>query len=193
MRGAILAMIILGAGAGGAWADPDTRESEARSLALFAFDGRGWHGRAFAQLGVDEQEGTAAVGAEGRYEGARCDYLMAGGQVRMGVNDTARLALEQWASVCGQGHQCVAELFANRVEFGKHQGVQVQGCALAAVGLGFGGRQDHSHRTHDNGACPLFGHEGSSGADAYMQMRRWPKLTDCDHTHVDPVPANAAR
>ncbi len=113
-------------GAGAAWAEPATREAEARSVVLFPIEGRGWHGRAFAQLGVDEQEGTAAVGAEGRYEGARCDYLKAGGQVRLGVNDSARMAVEQWASVC---------VPVITMEFGHHLEWDVRPSLLAPLGL----------------------------------------------------------
>ena len=126
MRRAIAGMMMLGAGVGAAWAEPATREAEARSVVLFPIEGRGWHGRAFAQLGVDEQEGMAAVGAEGRYEGARCDYLKAGGQVRLGVNDSARMAVEQWASVC---------VPVITMEFGHHLEWDVRPSLLAPLGL----------------------------------------------------------
>lgn len=117
---------MLGAGTGAVRAEPATREAEARSVVLFPIEGRGWHGRAFAQLGVDEQEGTAAVGAEGRYEGARCDYLKAGGQVRLGVNDSARMAVEQWASAC---------VPVITMEFGHHLEWDVRPSLLAPLGL----------------------------------------------------------
>jgi hypothetical protein len=89
-----------------ALAGPETVERELRELALPEAPGEGGHVAVFAQLvagsavgdGQRALEGTAAVGADLRHTGTRCDHVRAGGQARIAAD--ARVTFEQWASAC---------------------------------------------------------------------------------------------
>jgi hypothetical protein len=118
---------------------PATLEEAARDDALWSVEPGSLEARAWAQLGADLVEATAAVGAEARYAGRRCDYLRAGGQLRLGVGEDRRLAAEQWASVC-------VPLIT--MEFGHHLEWDVRPSLLAPLGLRAGRFRRETLRFH---------------------------------------------
>jgi hypothetical protein len=80
-----------------------------------------------------------AIGGEVSYAGPRCDYLRAGGQLRLGVNDTARVSAEQWASVC---------VPVITMEFGHHLEWDVRPSLLAPLGQRAGLNRRETLRFH---------------------------------------------
>ena len=120
-------------------AEPATQEAAYREVPLFPLEPGAFHARAYAQVGADLREASAAIGGEASYQGRRCDYLRAGGQLRLGVNDTARLSAEQWASAC---------VPVITMEFGHHLEWDVRPSLLAPLGLRAGRNRRETLRFH---------------------------------------------
>ncbi len=120
-------------------AEPATREAAAREVPLFRVAPARGHARAFVQLGAIDDEAGVAAGGEASYHSDRCDYLRAGGQLRVGMNDTVRVAAEQWASVC---------VPVITMEFGHHLEWDVRPSLLAPLGLRPGRNRRETLRFH---------------------------------------------
>lgn len=138
-RRALGSIVALGLGVAAAHAEPATQEAAARDAWLFPTGPGRFHARGFAQLGADAVEGGAAIGGEVSYAGPRCDYLRAGGQLRLEVNDTARVSAEQWASAC---------VPVITMEFGHHLEWDVRPSLLAPLGLRAGLNRRETLRFH---------------------------------------------
>ena len=140
MRAATITILGAALSASVARAEPGTVEAAAREISVFEPVRPGeLHGRVYAQLGAVDDEAAAALGAEASYQGSRCDYARAGGQVRLGVNDDARLTAEQWASVC---------IPVITMEFGHHLEWDVRPSLLAPLGLRPGRNRRETLRFH---------------------------------------------